>query len=162
MVADTLEASCRFKRVASQTIFLSEKVIFLEAGRNSEKKIDIDMASGHFHYIVRHGDIDAFSHGKLVVSKEVIQAAIREQILTLNTCPSVCTGVYTAICKHVSATYMKHKYKCEKCGSPKTLSFVPLIIKADEEGDCYGKSYADEPHCVVCNVSKYYPLSRVA
>ena len=73
------------------------------------------MASGHFHYIVRHGDIDAFSHGKLVVSKEVIQAAIREQILTLNTCPSVCTGVYTEICKHVSATYMKHcKYKCER------------------------------------------------
>ena len=111
--------------------------------------------TGHFHYIVRHGDIDAFSHGKLVVPKEVIQAAIREQTLTLNTCPSVCTGVYTEICKHVAATYMKHNHKCEKCGSPKTLSFVPLIIKADEEGDCYGKSYVGEPHCVVCNVGKY-------
>ena len=62
--------------------------------------------------------------------------------------------MYIEICKHVSATYKKHDYKCEKCGSPKTLSFVPLIIQADEEGDCYGKSYAGEPHCVVCNVGK--------
>jgi hypothetical protein len=85
LVADTLEASCRFKRVASKPIFLFEKVIFLK-GQDCEKEIDIDMAlTGHFHYIVRHGDIDAFSHGKLVVPKEVIQAAIREQILTLNT-----------------------------------------------------------------------------
>ena len=30
LVADTLEASCRFKRVASKPIFLFEKVIFLK------------------------------------------------------------------------------------------------------------------------------------
>ena len=117
---------------------------------------------GHFHYIVRHCDIDAFSHGKIVAPKEAIRAAIRARTLTLKTCPNECTGVYTEICSHVSSTYMKSNLKCESCGSPKALSFVPLSITADEDGDCYGKSCASDPSCAACGVSKYHTLSRAS